>query len=51
MKNEEKGYIKNKDMAKEVNKWSSWRSRRKIVNVMLYDVILQLRKLMELLRS
>lgn len=51
MKNEEKGYIENKNMAKEENEWSCLRSRRKTTNVMLYDIILQLRKLVEVARS
>lgn len=47
MKHGEKGYIENKDVAKEENKWSSLGSGRKTINVMFYDTILQLRKLVE----
>lgn len=51
MKNEEKGCVENKDVAKEENKKSGLGSRRKTTSVMLNDIILQLRKLVEVLRS
>lgn len=50
LKNEEKGYIDNKNMAKEENKWSGLRSRRKTINIMLYDIILQSRELVEVVK-
>lgn len=51
MKHEEEKYIENKDVAKEENKWSGSGSGRKTINVIFYDIILHLRKLVESVRS
>lgn len=51
MKHGGKGYIENKHVAKEENKWSSLGSGRETINVIFYDTNLQLRKLVETVRS
>ena len=47
---EEKGCIEYK-VVKEENKWSGLGSRRKTINIKLYDIIFQLRKLGKVVRS
>lgn len=50
IRNDEKEYIENKEIVKEENKWSVLGSRIKNINIMLYDIIFQLRKLVEVVR-